>query len=340
MGRATGQTMIPVVLDTDPGVDDAMALAYALCHPAIDLKALTITFGNVNVLQAARNARFLLERFGASEVTVALGCAAPLVQSAYPFPDFVHGRDGLGNRYPDELVELAPGESPPASDAEDAADLIVRLAREMPGEIVLVAVGPLGNIATALAREPELPSLVKRLVVMGGSLHEPGNVSPLAEANFVNDPHAADQVFAADWPATVVGLDVTHRVLLSDADLARLRDRAGRTGELLWDISRFYVEHYSTRGAARGGDEPACAMHDAAAIAEVLMPDAFEKLTGGARVVDTGIAAGLFTLDVRGGDYLLPYWAERPRSVSACVSVDAERVRGDFLDTLIAHHRA
>ena len=327
--------MIPLVLDTDPGIDDAMAIAFALCHPGIELLGLTTVFGNASVEFTTRNARHVLESFGASDVAVARGAAVPRVQAPHPYPEFVHGADGLGNVYPDGEVALAAGARHARVDPRDAAGFIVETARARPGELVLVAIGPLTNVAEALAREPALPSLVRELVVMGGTLDEPGNVSPLAEANFWNDPHAADEVFAADWPATVVGLDVTHRIMIGDDHLARLRDEAGESGRLIWESSRFYIDFYTARA---GDGRRACAMHDAAALVHVVAPDAFAHVSGGARVVAEGIAVGQLALDRTGHDYPEPHWTGRPPT-AVCVGVDAERVRELFLDTIARHHR-
>ena len=324
-----------LILDTDPGVDDAMAIAFALCHPEIELVGLTTVFGNASIDVTTRNAQYVLDTFGASDVAVARGAAAPRVQAPHPYPDFVHGADGLGNVYPESPPPLDAAARHARVEPADAADFIVAAARATPGELVLVAIGPLTNIAEALARAPELPSLVRELVVMGGALEEPGNVSPLAEANFWNDPHAADAVLGADWPATVVGLDVTHRIMVSDEHLARLRDGAALSGELIWRSSRFYVDFYS----ARAGDGlRACAMHDAAALVHVVMPEAFEHATGGARVVPDGIAVGQLALDRLGHDYPVRHWAGRP-PIAVCTAVDAERVREAFLDTIVHHHR-
>lgn len=330
--------MIKLILDTDPGVDDAMAIAYALCHPGIELLALTTVFGNVAQEIAHRNAQYLLQRFGARHVAVAAGAIEPLVQPRLPPADFVHGADGLGNCFPASVLPLDASARHARLDSRDAADFIISEARASPGEIALVAIGPLTNVALALQREPELPHLLRELVIMGGTVDEPGNVSPLAEANFFNDPHAADQVLAGDWPASIVGLDVTHQVMLTDTHLGQLRDRAGETGRLIWDTSRFYVDFYMSAGAARRHGERCCAMHDAAAVARVVVPDAFGTVAGAARVVPDGIAVGQFAIDRNGGAFALPHWNDRPTSVQACMQVDAERVRTDFLSTLIEHH--
>ena len=337
-------TPIPMIVDTDPGIDDAMAIAYAVARPDIELLGLTTVFGNTSVELATRNARWLLERFGAPEVAVARGAAVPRVQAPRPHADFVHGADGLGGTHPDGARVAPDGAAAPGApdiDASDAADFIVRAARARPGEVRLVAIGPLTNVAEALAREPELPDLLHSLVIMGGTLTEPGNVSPVAEANFLNDPHAADETLARDWPATVVGLDVTHRIMLTDPDLDRLGREAGETGRTLRAASRFYIDFYTARAAELDPDaarEPACAMHDAAAVACAVMPDAFARISGAARVVPDGIAVGQLALDRTGARYPLEHWTGRP-AVAACTEVDAARVHADFLGAIVAGHR-
>ena len=334
----------PLVIDTDPGVDDAMAIAYALARPEVELVGLTTVFGNTSAELATRNARWLLERFGAPEVPVARGAAVPRVQAPLPHPEFVHGADGLGNTHPDGARAVPAGvaeRGAPGVEDEDAADFIVRAARARPGEVTIVAIGPLTNLAEALAREPALPDLVRSLVIMGGAITEPGNVSPVAEANFWNDPHAADETLSRNWPTTIVGLDVTHRIMLADADLDRLGRDGGETGATLRAASRFYVDFYTARAAEldpAAAASPACAMHDAAAVACALMPDAFETLSGAARVVPDGVAVGQLALDRKGVAYPVAHWEGRPR-VAACTGVDAARVHADFLDTILAGRR-
>ncbi|MFK7858756.1 MAG: nucleoside hydrolase [Granulosicoccus sp.] len=338
-----------VILDTDPGVDDAMAIAYAFAHPQIELLALTTVFGNLNIEYTTRNAQYILDTIGASDVAVAMGAAVPSVQSPLPYADFVHGADGIGNAYPGSTPDLPAAQAvrlnPEARHAHvedlDAADFIIAAARADPGEITLVAVGPLTNIAEAYRREPRLPELVAGLIIMGGTLDEPGNVTPLAEANFFNDPHAADALFAAEWPTTLVGLDVTHRIMIRDSDLKKLEHKANKTGKLIWESSRFYVDFYTRSGAAKEafseGAEPQCAMHDAAAIACLLMPDAFETQSGPSRVIHDGMASGQLAVDRKGYSYALPYWQERP-DTHVCTGVDSSRVREHFLSTIIDNH--
>ncbi len=329
--------MFKVILDTDPGIDDAMAIAYALAHPDIELLALTTVFGNVSIEKTTRNAQYLLDQLGAKNVAVAKGAAIPLVQEPLPHSEFVHGDDGIGNCYPASPAPLDASAAHANLAALSAAEYIVQQAKKYPGELTLIAVGPLTNIALALELEPALPELVAKLVVMGGTVDEPGNVTPLAEANFYNDPHAADALLAADWPMVIVGLDVTHTIMLTDTHLATVRDSAGRCGQLLWDTSRFYVDFYSNKGAAIGMAEPGCAMHDAAAVAYTVLPGAFETISGPARVIHSGVAAGQLAMDRKGYDYVTDHWKNRPGTTAACMQVDFERVLASFVDTLSAY---
>ena len=318
--------MKKVILDTDPGIDDAQAIAFALAHPDIHLLGLTTVFGNASIELTTRNALLLLERFGHPELPVARGAETPLEQTPFPPADFVHGADGLGN------LDLADPVG--AAVSASAAEFIVEQTRQDPGNITLIAVGPLTNIAAAVSLDPSLPSRVKELIVMGGTVDEPGNVTPLAEANFHNDPHAADQVFAHDWPVTVIGLDVTHQVLLGDSDLGRLRDGGGETGKFLWESSRFYVDFYTQKGAASEASEPSCAMHDASALVYAVNPELFETVSGPARVVAEGMAAGQFAMDRKGYDYARGDWQGRPNCFAA-MGVRAEAVRSVFIKSLI-----
>ena len=327
--------MHKVILDTDPGIDDAMAIAYALAHPNIELLALTTVFGNVSVDKSTRNAQYILDVFGASTVDVARGADVPLVQMPRPHSEFVHGDDGIGDCYPDTPIELNSEANHAHVHELSAADYIVEQARQNPGQISLIAVGPLTNIAQALEQEPDLPKLVKQLIVMGGSVDEPGNVTPLAEANFFNDPHAVDRLLVHDWPMIIVGLDVTHKVMITDTLLVKLRDDGGVTGDFLWRASRFYIDFYSSCRAAKGTDVPQCAMHDAAAVAYLVEKDAFSLETGAARVIESGIAAGQLAIDRRGYQYVTDHWQDRVTSNGACMTVDAERVLDSFLSTII-----
>jgi len=219
---------------------------------------------------------------------------------------------------------------------ESAVEFILRSANESPGEISLVAVGPLTNIAAAVEKDPSLPSRLKELIVMGGTYREAGNVTPLAEANFINDPHAADAVFAHDWPVKVIGLDVTLQTRLSDAELLTIKEQCGTAGQFLWDSSRFYIDFYASRFERVGIHERSCAMHDASALIYLVARDKFDFVVGPARVAPDGIAQGQLALDTKQEPYLLPYWESRPDAAVA-INVDAEHILHTFVNTLTAY---
>jgi purine nucleosidase len=279
------QDKYAVIFDTDPGVDDAMALAFALAHPRIELVGVTTVFGNVYVQQATQNALYLLQLAG-SHAPVAQGAAQPLQGSQGEPPAFIHGADGLGN-----LANRAASDGR-RPEARSAAQFIVDSARARPGEITLVPVGPLTNIALALKLEPRLPQLVRQVVLMGGAVREPGNVSPVAEANIWGDPDAADAVFTAGFALTMVGLDVTHRVHVRVSmyeELARLKPHP--LHQTLLHAVRFYAEFYATRYKELEFDKGCCG-HDVLAFMALLYPQHFEFATGRLRCATQGVARG------------------------------------------------
>lgn len=321
--------MQKIIIDTDPGCDDAMAIAFALAHPQIDLLGLTTVFGNVAVNQASQNALTLLNAFGAAHLPVAGGAGEPLLQAPLPFPDFVHGKDGLGN------TSLAPAAA--AVEKYSAAEFIVQQANSFPGMIKVVTIGPLTNLALALRLDQDLPTKLGGVVIMGGALAEPGNVSPVAEANFLADPHAADMVLGQQWPVVIVGLDVTHRVILTETMLKRLAASAGHTGECLWRISQFYMDFYRSTPIFSAVTERGCCMHDATALVYLVAPEQFALGRGSSRVVTEGIAVGQFTMALDGYSYLLPHWQDRPL-VSYCTGINSKDVANIFMNTIATGH--
>ena len=198
-----------IIIDTDPGIDDAMAIHLAFAHPQLEVVGMTTIFGYVNCDQATRNAIWLAES-AHYHCDVAQGAQTPLVQEPNEPSYYVHGDEGFGD-LPAPQISGAPHEL-------DAADYIIQTCRAHPNEITLCPVGPLTNIAIALQRDPELVNYVKSVVIMGGAVFVPGNVTDYAEANIWNDPHAADIVFAADWEVVVIGLDVTSQVTCDQDD--------------------------------------------------------------------------------------------------------------------------
>jgi purine nucleosidase len=309
-------TIHKVIYDTDPGVDDAMAFVLQVLHPDIELIGVTSVFGNATIDTTTRNACYLAGRF-APGVPVARGAASPL-DGAPPAPlAAIHGDDGLGNIGPWEEDETA------SLDARAASRFIIDSVRERPSEVTIIAVGPLTNLALALAEDPKIASLVKQVIVMGGAFGIAGvngNVTPAAEANIFGDPHAADLVFGADWPVTIVGLDVTQQVVMTTAYLAFLRDCGGEPGRFVWDVSRHYETFHRDTENLQG-----IYVHDASAVACLLAPDLFTPRRGPVRVLTEGIAAGHTIQKPEGMPCAAPAWDSRP-SCDVCVGVEVDGV--------------
>lgn len=317
-----------VIYDTDPGVDDAMALYFALAHPAIDLVGITTTFGNVSVEQAATNALYLTSLTG-HDIPVTKGLAVPWGKEPEAPPAHIHGADGLGNLPSRQKVDRQ-------LDPRSSAQFIVDMARAHPGDITLVAVGPLGNLSLALLIEPKLPQLLREVIIMGGTILEPGNVSPVAEANVWNDPHAADRVFTAGWKLTMVGLDVTHQVVVLLSQFKEFADRHRHPAtDVLHTAVEFYSRFYS--GLYKHlASTPGCFAHDLLAFVYLVRPDLFEIQTAAVRVVTDGLVQGQTVLNRRDFiDYPQAGWAGKPRT-QVCMKVDAEGCIKLFEQTMLS----
>lgn len=282
-------TPFPIYLDCDTGIDDALALAYLLASPLADVVGIGTVSGNVSAAVGARNTLDLLELAGSAHIPVALGAHHPLAGSFGGGAPWVHGDNGIGE------VSLAPAEASLAG--ESAAEMLVRLTRLYPGELRVVAIGPLTNIAEALQLEPALPSLVQSVTVMGGAALAPGNITPLAEANIHNDPEAAALVLAADWDVTLVPLDVTMASVLEEVHrqelLASSSPVAQALGEMLGYYFRFYEGIYG---------RPCSAMHDplAAALAVGAVKPALAPVMRAAVDTSDGPGRGQTVCDMRG----------------------------------------
>jgi len=270
-----------VIYDTDPGVDDAMALFFLHYHPDIDLIGITTGHGNASVEITTRNALYLKQRFGIA-APVARGAAGPVTGQDAHHASGVHGENGLGE------VELSGDIDVQAVDLP-AHRFIIETMRRYPGEVRLLAVGRMTNLALALREDPGIAGLVKDVVIMGGAFGyngHLGNVTPCAEANIYGDPQAAEEMFAARWPISVIGLDVTHEVLMSRDYLQRLAAEAGDAGRFTWEISRFYENFYINKGLA------GISVHDASAAIYLVAPELFETRVGPIKVVCDGLAFG------------------------------------------------
>ena len=324
----TSNNAVKVIFDTDPGVDDAMALYYALAHPGIDVVGVTTTFGNVTVAQAAANALYLCAMAGHPDIPVTRGVAMPMVRQSEARFDFIHGSDGLGN-----LPSRAAFNN--QLDPRTSAQFIVDSARAQPGDITLVAVGPLGNLALALQLEPRLPELLKEVIIMGGTVLEPGNVSPVAEANVWNDPHAADKVFTAGFKLTMVGLDVTHRVIVPVALVQSIaaRQRHIATDALAHAVG-FYANFYSglyPHVAKIHG----CFGHDVLAFICLTHREFFALESGRVRVALDGIAQGQTMMNRKQFiDYPQTGWGAGVPATDVCMAVDAPACLAVFETTL------
>lgn len=248
---------IPVVIDCDPGHDDAIAVLLALASPEIDVRLVTTVAGNTTLRNATANALRVLEFVGRGDVAVAAGCVEPLERPAF-VADHVHGSSGLDGPI------LPPPSAHPI--AEHAVDAIARVVRESAVPVTMIPTGPLTNVAVLLERHPEIAARLERIVLMGGSIAE-GNMTPAAEFNIWADPEAAQRVFDSGLPVTMIGLDVTHRALATPAHCARLR-AAGRTGTMVAELVEFFTAYHRTTYGWDGAP-----IHDALAVAAVIAPD-------------------------------------------------------------------
>jgi purine nucleosidase len=299
---------MPLILDVDTGTDDALALAYAHGHPGIELVAATTVAGNIGVELATANTLAVLDYIGASNVPVHRGASHPLSR---PHRDaiYFHHENGMG------------GASIPPSTREIGADkgpaAMIRLAKQRPGEITLVCLGPLTNLAIALNVEPNMTELLAGVALMGGAYNVPGNTTPAAEFNILVDPEAAEQVFAAPFKRLIaVGLDVTEQVRLPKRDWEHALANAGSlnpTAALLGEVGRFA---YGELG------RDSFALHDPLAVAAALQPNLISR-EDAAIVVET-----------RDGDELGRTRIVGPGRVSVAVGVDAERALRDFRETV------
>src|SRR5271166_6228387 len=221
-----------IILDTDPGTDDAMALMLALNSSEIDIRAITVVPGNVVAKQGLENALRMVSLANRCDIPVAAGAQHPLFQKLIT-AEFWHGKNGLAN------IELPPSKC--KVDARFGPDLIIQLVHASPHEITLVPVGPLTNIALAVETDPSIVPLVKEVILMGGSI-KGGNVNASAEANIYNDPEAAQIVFQAGWPLTMVGLDVGDKTLFSRKHLEQLGRTHGPINDFIYGVTKFLVE--------------------------------------------------------------------------------------------------
>jgi len=260
-----------MILDCDPGHDDAIALLLALASPEVEVLGVTTVAGNQTLEKTTANALRVLEFVGRDDVPVAAGADRPLSRERF-VASYVHGETGLDG------PDLPPARG--SALAAHAVDFLAETLHAAPAPVTLVPVGPLTNVALLLARHPAAAERIERIVLMGGAIAE-GNVTPAAEFNIWADPEAAHRVFTSGLDVTMIGLDVTHRALLTPAHAQRLRG-SGRVGTLVAELFDFYHRFHSQTYAFAGSP-----VHDAVAVAHVLAPGLVETKHR-AVVVDCG----------------------------------------------------
>ena len=265
-----------ILIDTDPGIDDSLAILLALASPEIQLEGLTVVHGNCSMEQGTVNALAVLELAKASHIPVAKGCGLPLVQPSLLAPE-THGNTGLGYaQLPD------PGNRP---IVQHGCDFLIEKILSNPGEITLVAIGPLTDIALAIRQEPRIVQAVKEVFIMGGAIRHEGNTTPLAEFNTYVDPHAAHIVYHSGMPITLTPLDITYQCVLLDKDVARIREAPSGIPAFIEAATRFYMEFHDEHQGMQG-----CAINDPLTLALTFAPDLcdYEEL-----YVDVDISGGV-----------------------------------------------
>ncbi|HSB02449.1 MAG TPA: nucleoside hydrolase [Anaerolineales bacterium] len=248
-----------ILLDTDPGIDDACAILLALASPELSLEGLSIVHGNCSLEQATKNALSILELVNASHIPVASGCTLPLVQPSLLAPE-THGDTGLG------YARLPEPRRKPIG--RHGIDFLIETILASPGEVTLVAIGPLTNVALAIRKEPRMVEAVKELIIMGGAIRQEGNTTALAEFNTYVDPHAAHIVYHAGIATTLVPLDVTYQCILTPEDVKRLQRIDSPVTKFVVDATRFYMEYHDEYQKIEG-----CVINDPLALALTFMPE-------------------------------------------------------------------
>ena len=265
-----------IIFDTDPGIDDACAILLALASPELVVEGLSIVHGNCSLEQATTNALEILELANATHIPVAKGCELPLVQPSLLAPE-THGDTGLG------YAKLPASRSKPID--QHGVDFLIEQIMKSPGEITLLAIGPLTNVALAIRQEPRLVQSLKEMIIMGGALRYEGNTTALAEFNTYVDPHAAHIVYHAGIPTTLVPLDVTYQCILTPGDVNRLLKTDSPITKFVAESTRFYMEFHDEYQKIEG-----CVINDPLALALTFAPElcTYQELP-----VDVDISGGI-----------------------------------------------
>ncbi|KAM3749989.1 hypothetical protein ACB098_04G003100 [Castanea mollissima] len=300
-----------IIIDTDPGIDDAMAIFVALRSPEVEVIGLTTIYGNVYTTLATRNALHLLEVAGRTDIPVAEGSHVSITNGTkLRIAGFVHGADGLGNQ------NFPPPKGKPIE--QSAADFLIEQAKLYPGKVTVVALGPLTNIALAIQRDPAFSKNIGQIVLLGGAFLVNGNVNPASEANIFGDPDAADIVFTSGADVVAVGINVTHQVVFTDADREKLSRSDGKFAQYLCKILDVYFSYHHDAYNIKG-----VYLHDPATMLAAVDPSLMTYTEGVVRVQTSGITKGLTILynkQKRFGE--VTEWTDKP-TVKVAVTADA-----------------
>ncbi|WP_343210386.1 nucleoside hydrolase [Anaerolentibacter hominis] len=310
--------MIKILLDADTGVDDSIALLYALKNPDVQLVGVTTVLGNTDPVQAAKNSLALIALAKPDyEVPVAIGAGQTLKGVVTKSDTHVHGKNGIGD------AELPPAEQKPIE--RGGVDFMIEQARKYAGELVIVATGRLTNLALAIQKDASFVKNVKKAVIMGGTVFAPGNVSPVAEANIYGDPEAADLVLTSGMDVTIVGLDVTKKTILTYDDVLKLERHCREENQpivrYLKDCLGFYMSFYTDTVNTL----ESCPMHDPLAMLVAVNPALVTTRKWKARVECTdGLCRGMIVTDRREHTFKAEF-------VEFCIEVDGDKAVAELL---------
>lgn len=310
---------VNMILDIDTGIDDALALAYALGCEDINLLGVVGSYGNVSLDKGIENSLNLLKLLGKEDIPVYAGAECSLIDNTPYLPSdiskFIHGNNGIG--------EIEIPQSASKKKDESGVDFMIRMANEYKKDLTIVAVGPLTNVAKAIQKDPQFAEKVGRIVIMGGAVLLPGNVSQLAEANIYQDSNAANIVFTSKAKVTMVGLDVTMRTIFTKKETQNWRNIGTVSAKKYADMVDFYINAYATTQPELNG----CALHDPLAVAVAVDPSLVQTFEMNMKV---GTTEADFGRTIGDKARLL----EENPNVSICINVDHKEFNSRFYTVL------
>ena len=301
-----------ILFDTDPGIDDACAILLALASPELSLEGLSVVHGNCSLDQGTTNALSILELANAGHIPVAKGCHLPLVQPSLLAPE-THGDSGLG------YAQLPEPRIKPV--IQHGSDFLIDKILASPGEITLLAIAPLTNVALAIRKEPRIVEALKEIIIMGGAIRHEGNTTALAEFNTYVDPHAAQIVYQAGIPTTLVPLDVTYQCILMPGDVSRLQNFESPITTFVAEATRFYMEFHDEYQKIEG-----CVINDPLALALTFAPElcTYQELP-----VEVDLSGGI-SMGKTVADFY--NYGKKPANMKVALEVRAR----DFIDLFVS----